>query len=428
MKILRVFKTLSLLAFILYALFRLALIIMPDTPKPDERYLVTPIMEIPDDKNAFTLLKKYTTTEEHFFYDGFKSTNIVESDPEVYNTFIEKYKEDIEILERASEMPYMAYRPAEDLLEGKLAIAQYVTLMDLLLGKAWHENKKGNSKEALKIISTLLKMCNLMLMPENSDFTVLVGRLYYRKTCILINAIVSDSDISSDDLKLLIATLDKYKMRYDGAKWALAEQYYSITYLLYNNEQFTEKSFLARLGLSSGLKPDRSSSYLSEAFSFYIKNIDSPYCSIDFPSTSWSERLSINSSTEYFRGNQFGDLLVRINLYRYCDILNGWTLNFFETEYISNALLTKLAILLYENENGKSPDSLDELVPDYIKSVPDDPFVRKPIHYDSERKILYSVGHNCIDDGGSAEKFINNSLEYESLKEEPDYVVLIHPN
>ncbi|MDR3583139.1 MAG: hypothetical protein P4L62_02155 [Candidatus Pacebacteria bacterium] len=61
-----------------------------------------------------------------------------------------------------------------------------------------------------------------------------------------------------------------------------------------------------------------------------------------------------------------------------------------------------LALKVYKNDNGSLPDTLDKLVPNYISGVPLDPFDGKPIRYSAEKKIIYSVGSNLIDDGGSS--------------------------
>jgi hypothetical protein len=65
---------------------------------------------------------------------------------------------------------------------------------------------------------------------------------------------------------------------------------------------------------------------------------------------------------------------------------------------------TALAIRLYELDHGQRPKTLEELVPDYLPAVPDDPYSAgpQPIRYlpDADPPILYSVGENGEDDGG----------------------------
>ena len=60
-----------------------------------------------------------------------------------------------------------------------------------------------------------------------------------------------------------------------------------------------------------------------------------------------------------------------------------------------------LTLKAYEQDHGSLPVTLDELVPRYLKQVPTDAFDGKPIRYSAERRILYSVGEDLRDDGGS---------------------------
>jgi len=63
-----------------------------------------------------------------------------------------------------------------------------------------------------------------------------------------------------------------------------------------------------------------------------------------------------------------------------------------------------LALRAFEAKNGHLPETLDELVPDFIDAVPLDDFDGKPLRWSKERKILYSVGNNLVDDGGDDER------------------------
>ena len=44
---------------------------------------------------------------------------------------------------------------------------------------------------------------------------------------------------------------------------------------------------------------------------------------------------------------------------------------------------------------------LNDLVPKYISKVPKDPFDGKPIRYSAKNKMIYSVGNDLKDSGGS---------------------------
>jgi len=71
------------------------------------------------------------------------------------------------------------------------------------------------------------------------------------------------------------------------------------------------------------------------------------------------------------------------------------------------ATLTTLAILRYKQTIGAYPNSLEELLTaGYIKEIPIDSYSDKPLVYKKKGDdfILYSVGPNCVDDGGQSGK------------------------
>ena len=60
------------------------------------------------------------------------------------------------------------------------------------------------------------------------------------------------------------------------------------------------------------------------------------------------------------------------------------------------------ALAAYRADKGKYPAKLDELAPDYLRSVPNDLYSGQPMIYRlmDTGYLLYSVGLNGIDDGG----------------------------
>jgi hypothetical protein len=60
-----------------------------------------------------------------------------------------------------------------------------------------------------------------------------------------------------------------------------------------------------------------------------------------------------------------------------------------------------IALRRYERRNGHLPEKLEDLVPEFIEEVPRDPFDDQPLRYSRERRILWAVGENLRDDGGS---------------------------
>jgi len=64
-----------------------------------------------------------------------------------------------------------------------------------------------------------------------------------------------------------------------------------------------------------------------------------------------------------------------------------------------------LALKIFKAEKGKYPDRLAELVPHILPKLPQDPFTGKDFVYKKEAEgfLVYSLGENEIDEGGSGE-------------------------
>ena len=75
-----------------------------------------------------------------------------------------------------------------------------------------------------------------------------------------------------------------------------------------------------------------------------------------------------------------------------------------QAEHLATA--TIVALLRYKAEHGQFPQTLDELVPQYLKVIPDDPFGPGPLTYKRQGDdfILYSWGLNFEDHGGQHNK------------------------
>ena len=61
-----------------------------------------------------------------------------------------------------------------------------------------------------------------------------------------------------------------------------------------------------------------------------------------------------------------------------------------------------LAIKAYKLDKGTLPAALAELVPDYLDRVPLDDYDGLPMRYNAAKRVVYSVGKNLKDDGGSS--------------------------
>ncbi len=66
--------------------------------------------------------------------------------------------------------------------------------------------------------------------------------------------------------------------------------------------------------------------------------------------------------------------------------------------------LLATALAAHKAERGEYPAALAELKPEYLKTIPNDLFIEKPLHYTrtADGYVLYSVGPDMTDDGGKS--------------------------
>ena len=153
-------------------------------------------------------------------------------------------------------------------------------------------------------------------------------------------------------------------------------------------------------------KPNKTMFLQAEVIRTMIKNIDKPYKNMKF-------LLIEEDASEELEENGF--LPLRIIRYLFWENSIGETLvdfsdsQFLLAEHICRerfslrATAVLLALRAYQKEKGRLPDSLNELVPEYLSHLPLDPFDGKPLRYSKEKKIVYCVGKDLVDSGGNRE-------------------------
>jgi len=79
-----------------------------------------------------------------------------------------------------------------------------------------------------------------------------------------------------------------------------------------------------------------------------------------------------------------------------------------------------IALRLYRHEHGRYPETLEELVPKYLPSLPVDPFDGKPLRYKRLVKgfKVWSVGMDMKDDGGvwGKPRYTKGDIVWEAVK------------
>lgn len=87
-------------------------------------------------------------------------------------------------------------------------------------------------------------------------------------------------------------------------------------------------------------------------------------------------------------------------------------------------VITAIALKRYQLKHGAYPENLNSLVPDFVSAVPRDPVDGKPLRYRQNSDgtfLLYSVGENGKDDGGTASSAVYSDYDWLG-PDAPDWV------
>jgi hypothetical protein len=141
-------------------------------------------------------------------------------------------------------------------------------------------------------------------------------------------------------------------------------------------------------------KPQETRRDFAEFARSRVANVSKPFKNMTPDDPKFSE---YRWAQEVFSGNPLGRWLCRISLRGAYAAL--------EQKCRANVDLAATRILLalkaYKLEKGKLPATLAELAPEYLDSVPLDDFDGQPMRSNAARRVVYSVGKDLKDDGGS---------------------------
>lgn len=144
------------------------------------------------------------------------------------------------------------------------------------------------------------------------------------------------------------------------------------------------------------------------AFPLQLKQLDY--------SESLLERMEDSEQMTIFSRNALGNLLIAMIMPTHQKVLE----HVCAQQASSCATQLSFALKSYYQDNEQLPNALSELVPQYIATIPKDPFDGEPMRYSKDRAIIYSVGTDFIDNGGSDVPFRFTLDEYDSDVAETD--------
>lgn len=345
-----------------------------------------------------------------------------EWDEELVKDVLERNNEFFEDFEKGLQYSYYqdptVQDPATvDLYIPLISMGKYRSFARLNLLRATYLFKQGAKKEAFDETIKVMKMGQMFHdSPLPHMIQYLTGIAVKGMGLEHLRTMVKETDLSAELLKHYIEELDQFYANKEGLAKILKGEYMElmnfkttvIDSIAQGKKLSEEKILLAKDITPTWLrpisripylyKPNQTQRIFAEVFREKVEVAEKGLCQEQGET---EERLLLPGSKLrlLFTENLIGKALHDIVMISFGGIFERRCMEEFS---ISGTKLL-MAIKAYKIENGGLPSNLEELAPNYIAEVPKDPFDGNPIRYSQEKKIIYSVGSDLIDSGGSEE-------------------------
>lgn len=421
-----------------------------DIDPPDVSDLEIEYVQVPPEDNAFTYIKQaaemYYEPEpeegvsEDEFYDHFYE--VVEGrkrDPDLFDDYISKNQETLILIKQA--LNCSNYQSKKLLsagnsidFENSFSISEAMTASHLLEHRFHYQLRKKLYRDAFESICDIYELGELLLKMENPcsiDIIASTALMKLSSAKVFDEVAFMTNKELTDYMRNLINTRSLNKAFSNAVKF----DYCHMEYYVHNYFEVADA-----LRKSENLMMDAPPLY-GERFGWFFQpnrtreNLAkicraaiSDFNNLIYKSTSVTvnpcKPVNLEEKIPEWGKNYVGDLL---------ELMYGNHDTLLIKKFAGQAQLisTKVAISceLYRRKHGELPESLNVLVPEFLESVPNDPFDGKPLRYNKEKKIIYSVGENLIDSGGLGERELENLDRVEKRKAEniKDIVLYLAP-
>lgn len=411
------------------------LISFPDIPEIDDRDLQVPTLSIPNEDNSFPAITQLgikplgKPLEDQVYTDV--TMAFASWDGEVAEKYLTDTGASLDLFIKISDRPFNQDPALTDPKNFSIRskVSDRLVDRDLAYYSALYARSlavSGDSVAALNILNHDLDHADKMVAGNTSMMSVLQSVLIVAITTKAMHDLLGYSEIPTKDLLRTSSSIESYNNAKSGLRTAKKIEYMEMAKEI---DGFIEgnTSFLDPISDETLKKKDRHPSdalaykaifkrnktkkLFAERDRFFIHQIGRPCGKIESGASFEKEveykmRRAVWHPLE-FASNIAGSLFTVLGL----SFDGGLIERTCDNEFRLSSMQTLLAIKAFKNETGGYPPDLRSLVPNYLEEVPIDPYDHQPLKYDPDKLIIYSVGSDLRDSGGSEKIFPTDHLE-----------------
>ena len=283
----------------------------------------------------------------------------------------------------------------------------------LLAARAGHYRRTDQLDRSTSACTSLLRMGDMIHSDARNLSAYGVGITLLQTGLEQASFLAGCKTASSSDLKLLTNALAALRPLDQGLTRAVQFQFQTVADAI---EKFKSRGLSLEKTISDSdgipfilrkttwfpgyfFKENETKQTLAKLYRDTIHNIPLVYADMNLYNP--EEYLGLTGSKTSFvlRPNFVGRIFYAFTTPELNTFLEGKC----QMEGTVRATQLVVAIKAFQKTTGVLPDRLASLCPAYLKTVPLDPFDGLPFRYSRAKEIIYSVGKDLLDSGGSKE-------------------------
>ena len=379
-----------------------------DAAPPDETEFVATRPDVAPEDNAFTYFLEATNhlveaTNRQWLVD-FRMGKTPPSDE--LRELVAQNAECLALLKRGTECAICLTPPVETIETPVPYASPWLYMMGILEARARLARLDGRFTEAADDLAVGMRFGDLVQKNASSLITYLVGVAIFSSSAESAMEMARDPSAPAEALARLAAELETMG-RFDGGliEALKAEHRTAINVVDGLGAKRDQRTMAATLGFKTSrwaawflntpycFKPNRTKREMAADHRHWIGNSSRIYAEMD------------RDGSDPEEPGRFALLLPNvIGKYLFTILMPSWE-KLLETKCRTEGILAgaKLTVACnrFARDKGRWPETLAELVPEYLGEVPRDPFDGAPFRYSAEKELAWAVGTNLTDEGGS---------------------------